>query len=355
MERIRTQLILNGYTVLSVFVCLLRFVLGLVVASAGLSVWRQARRKRTTSQSDSLEHRSYRMIVSAGILIGLNVVSWPILYLLLQSYVSEWPSAMCIYGVTQVGAGSLGASRFLPGLLIGLQWMRPFLLFVGGTGFVLYLINRRTQSAPLASRVLLVFLLTGIFSVVDAAVEGAYLLIPKSELRLAGGCCTNRLESVQQDSKFTPTGRVSEQLQPILTATYFTLNVVEIALLLSHLTLGFVQIRRVIRFSSLTIGVSLIPLNLLFFIEVAAPKILGLPFHRCLYDLISVAPESVVGLVLFVLGCFGLGWSYLAEKLGSCEETRSFLQDDVSKLMFIALFGYTGSTLLFSLELCLAG
>ena len=57
--------------------------------------------------------------------VGLGLASWPLLYLLLQSYVPEWPDVMCIYGVTRVGAGSVGASRFLPGLVTALQVLKP--------------------------------------------------------------------------------------------------------------------------------------------------------------------------------------------------------------------------------------
>jgi hypothetical protein len=45
----------------------------------------------------------------------------------------------------------------------------------------------------------------------------------------------------------------------------------------------------------------------------------------------------------------------MADKLGGCEQTQGFLQEYLAKLIFIALFGYTGSVLLMSMELFLAG
>jgi hypothetical protein len=354
IEQDSSKLLINGYTILSIFICLLRFVLSVTVVSVGVSTWRYSKQRVEESPSELVENRSYLLILSAIVLIGLNVISWPILYLLLQRLVQEWPSAMCIYGVTQIGAGSVGISRFLPTLLTGLQWTKPILLFIGGTSFILYLINRRTQHAPLMHRVLLLFLFTGVFSVVDSVTEGTYLLIPKSEIRPGGGCCTNTLESVRQTSQFTPIARVTEQFRPSLIATYFILNLSMILGLFLRLTIGELKQSLCLKLSLLVLGAALIPVNLLFLIEIAAPAILGLPFHHCPYDLVSAAPESVFGVALFLLGCFGLGWSFVVEILGRCDQTQGFLHEFVEKLMFIALFGYTGSLLIFSLELFLA-
>src|SRR3954447_3858665 len=126
----------------------------------------------------------------AGLLLAVNVLSWPVLYLLLQSYVPEWPGVMCIYGVTRVGAGSLGPSRFLPALVTTLQAMKPALIFLSGAWFVLHLVNRRTRTAPLTGRVLLLVVLLGLVAAGDAGVELAYLAIPKKEVFLSAGCCT---------------------------------------------------------------------------------------------------------------------------------------------------------------------
>ena len=121
---------------------------------------------------------------------ALNVLAWPIFYLLLQSYVTEWPGVMCIYGVTRVGAGSLGSSRFLPPLLDTLQVTKPLLVFLSGAWFALHLVDRRTRTAPLTGRVLLLLLAASLLACADAAAELAYLSIPKKEEFLSSGCCT---------------------------------------------------------------------------------------------------------------------------------------------------------------------
>src|SRR5438132_12790957 len=147
-------MILNTYAVLMGFVGLLRLLFGLLIVALGVSGWRASRRLATPEQRDLLADRCYLVILLTLPLVGLNLVSWPLLYLLLQSYVTEWPGVMCIYGVMQVGTDSLGPSRLLPNLLRLLQWTKPALVFVGGAWFVIYLLNRRTRSAPLLHRLL---------------------------------------------------------------------------------------------------------------------------------------------------------------------------------------------------------
>jgi hypothetical protein len=260
---------------------------------------------------------------------------------------------MCIYGVTKIGSGTIGASRYLPGLVTGLQLTKPLVVFASGAGFVLYLINRQTPSGPIFNRVLLALLLIGGVTVADSVAEISYLTIPKSEIRVAGGCCTTTLETVRQVSQFTPGIRVAEGGRPHLIAACYALNLAMIGGLFMHV------IRPGRRNGPSTwllyAGALLsVPVSLLYLVEIAAPAILGLPFHHCAYDLISVAPESMLAVGLFLLGCFSVGWSWVAGRFGRCDQTQGFLQGQVARLRFIAMFGYAGAILLISIEVLLA-
>src|SRR5262245_48906676 len=203
-------MILNAYAVLDAFLSLLRAGLGLLVLWLGVSAWRTWQRSSASAESKTaLEDQYYLLFLLAGLLLALNVLSWPIYYLLLQSYVPEW-GVMCIYGVTQIGTGSIGSSRFLPMLVTALQTAKPVLVFLSGAWFVLYLVNRRTHTAPLTGRVLLLLLVLGVLTVGDAAVEGAYLVIPKKEVYYSGGCCTAVFDAEGGTSRFVPQALVSE-------------------------------------------------------------------------------------------------------------------------------------------------
>src|SRR5258708_14307692 len=154
-------MILNSYAILDAFVSLLRGFAGLILVVLGLIAWWKGRGLVTPESRKALEDRGTLLFLLAFLLVGLNLISWPLLYLLLQSYVPEWPGVMCIYGVTRIGTGSLGLSRFLPTLVTTLQFVKPALLFLSGAWFVLHLLNRRTRTAPLTGRALSLLLLVG--------------------------------------------------------------------------------------------------------------------------------------------------------------------------------------------------
>ena len=98
-------MILNGYAVLLLLMNLVRLPLALIVMMLGLSALRRIHGRLQPEHRKSLEDRSYLLVMLAIWLVGLNILSWPLLYWLLQSYVSEWSDVMCIYGVTQIGNG----------------------------------------------------------------------------------------------------------------------------------------------------------------------------------------------------------------------------------------------------------
>jgi hypothetical protein len=183
-------MILNSYAVLDAFLSLLRFGLGALVLLLAVLALRSWMRKAPGLEASEVESRCHLLFLAAGVLLVLNVVAWPLLYLLLQSYVPEWPGVMCVYGVTRIGAGSIGPSRFLPALVTALQMLKPALVFLSGAWLALHLLNRNTRTAPLTGRVLMLLVLVGFLAVADAAIEAAYLAIPKKEVFLSTGCCS---------------------------------------------------------------------------------------------------------------------------------------------------------------------
>ncbi len=345
-------MILNSYAVLDGFLSLLRLLLGLLTVGLGLALWRQQRINPFGEQRQSLEDRCHLLFLMATVLVGLNVTSWPVLYLLLQSYVPEWPGVMCIYGVTRIGTESVGISRFLPPLVRGLEIVKPAQVFAGGTWFTLYLVNRHTHTAPLRGRVLLAALLVGLIAVIDAAAEVAYLVIPKKEEWLSAGCCTTALDNAGP-ARFLPPALFEGEYQPRLYAAYYAVNlIVVLTLIVSRAAWRKGRSKAMI----LLLGLAAISwvVNIFFLTEIAAPALLNLPEHHCPYDLLPQAPESMIAIILFVIGSFSIGWAYLANWLGNTGETRPFLPVLVGRLLTVALIGYLGSLILMSVELVLA-
>jgi hypothetical protein len=347
-------MILNAYAVLDMFLSLLRLGLGVLVFGLGFCAWRTW--LRDTSAPDSrkaLEDRCYLLFLLAGLLLVLNIASWPLFYLLLQSYVPQWPGVMCIYGVTRIGAGSVGTSRFLPSLVSALQGMKPALVFLSGAWLVLHLINRRTHTAPLTGRVLVLLLAVGLLAATDAAAEIAYLVIPKKEEFPSGGCCTEAFDAETRASRFLPGALTEENELPYLYALYYAVNAGVIAGLVGVRFRSHVLPGR--RLALLLAGVVLaVVVNTVFLIEVAAPRLLGLPYHHCPYDLLPAAPESLLAVALFLTGSAAVGWACVARWWGNHPEAGDFLPGTIDRLLHLGLVGYLGSVVMLSVELALA-
>src|SRR5262245_22918115 len=242
-------MILNTYAVLLVFVGVLQLILGLLVVRLAVPAWHASIRRTDPDSRSAVQDRVYLLLLLALLLLAVNLVSWPLLYLLLQSYVPEWPGVMCIYGVTRVGEGSLGSAQYLPGLLVMLQFTKPALVFVGGAWFVLYKLNGRTSTGALLPRVLAIFIPLGMLTMVDAAAELAYVGIPKKEEFPPAGCCT---ASGDAGDRLHPRALVDDAVRPWLTAAHFgiTAGLIAALAILSRrsqavpgsLTLGFLTL-----------------------------------------------------------------------------------------------------------------
>jgi hypothetical protein len=347
-------MILNAYSVLDAFVSLLRLSLGVLVLSLGLGAWRAwGRRAATPEGRKVLEERCYLLFVLAGFLLALNIVAWPIFYLLLQSYVPQWPGVMCIYGVTRIGAGSVGAARFLPPLVAALQAAKPVLVFLSGAWFVLYLVNRRTATAPLTGRTLTLVLAAGLVATADAAAEITYLAIPKKEEFLSAGCCTQPFDAAGGPSRFLPQSLVGPDQAPRLYAAYYAANGALVLALAGCVRMGRRLSHRWLMpllLGTVVCGV----VNAVFLVEVAAPRLLHLPYHHCPFDLLPRVPESVVAAALFVGGSFSVGWACVVGWLGGRAEAAAVVPGMVARLLRLGLWGIGASLAMTSLELALA-
>jgi hypothetical protein len=343
-------MILNAYGVLDAFLSFLRLGLGLLVLWLAFSAWRLWTRCRSLPESRQiLEDRCYLLFLLAGLLLALNVISWPVFYLLLQSYVPEVGGVMCIYGVTRIGTDSIGPSRFLPPLVTTLQVTKPALVWLSGAWFVLYLINRATRTAPLTGRVLVLLMLAGLLGVADAAVECIYLALPMREEFLSSGCCTTVFDGPTRVTGFL----VEDRAVPWLYAAYYAVNG---GMVLALAIAAWRYPRPFERWLLPLLLVALVSLaiNGIFLIEVAAPRLLHLPYHHCPYDLVPDAPESLVGVALFVAGCFCVGWACVAAWLGNVGEALPLSRAKAAALLHFGFLAYLGSLAMMSVELALA-
>jgi hypothetical protein len=346
-------MILNSYAILIGFLALLQLAASGVALLAGGFAWRRSMRSLAAEERTALEQRYYLVFLLTLLLLGINLLSWPLYYLLLQSYVPQWSGVMCIYGVTQVGKGSAGPSRHLPSLLAFLQIATPLLVFLSGAWFALYHLNRRTQTAPLLCRILFLLIPLGALAAADAAAELAYIGIPKKEEFPTSGCCTAAFEPTTT-AGYSSRGLLGDDHAVLFGGAYAVVNLGLLAALWACTKFVKNAQRGVVLAPLLMLGLITAAVSAAFLVDVAAPALLKLPFHHCPYDLLPQAPEAVLAIVYFAGGCFFLGWAAVVRWAGRSAETEPFLDGTVRRLLRASFWSYLLSLVMMTLELALA-
>lgn len=298
---------LDPYSVLVGFVG----VVEIGVACALLAV--VARRGAAGADDDRGPLRAW----TGFVLAALSLVSWPVLYLWLQSLVPRWADVMCIQGVTRVGAGDPGPARFFAPLVAVAQATKPVLAFLAGTWLVLHRTDRRTGSAPLSGRLRGVLALLALVALVDASASLGALGIPKDDRSLSVGCCTFASAARDVRAPWPFSAWSPHAAAPFVTAAHLGLGAV---LLLgtsawrARTTTG----RAWPRGAPLVVfaAAAAVPVGLAFLSTVLAPHLLGRPEHFCAYCALAETPESLLGVGLFLTGVFATGWAAVLATLG---------------------------------------
>lgn len=343
-------MILNGVTVLASFAAVLRVAAAGILLAIGLRAWREWRR----AGGVGLDPRYHLLAALSMTLLALALVSWPLFYLVLQSYVPRFPGVMCMEGVTRIGERSIGPAAWLPRLAAGLQISKPALLFLTGAWLVLHFANRRDRTGAFTGRVLAAMLVAGMVATLDGVAEASYLLIPKQERRLARGCCTQEADpAADSGAGEIPSAPPSEprETHPGLTIAFFAAGSVALAALEGAArSKGTTHAR--------WLGVALagtIPglmVAVPFLRNVASPAFLRLPYHHCAYCLLASAPESLFGAALYVGGAFGTGWACVAAWLGNSRGS-AVPPPPSARLSRFAQLGYGGALLMAGTRLVL--
>ena len=96
-----------------------------------------------------------------------------------------------------------------------------------------------------------------------------------------------------------------------------------------------------------------VAVNGVFLVEVAAPRLIRLPYHHCPYDLVPRAPESLLAIALFFGGTFAVGWACVAAWLGNVPGAAALLPRTAGRLLHVAALCYLWSLVMTCLELAL--
>jgi hypothetical protein len=265
------------------------------------------------------------LLLFVGTLGLVRLLAWPDFYALLKSEVDGLSvlGVMCIYGVT----------RMQPGLVSTLQVAKPAVLLAVGFWLLLEWADRQARTSPLASAKRGVALAVAALAALDCLTELTYLGADRAGPRIT--CCTQFLEVRGAVGSGAVPGIpiLADLPQGLVLAVYFALNLLTVA--------GCRYLSRRDIPGSACAGL-IWPLGLLLVgtlglvatwwagWDAIAPRVLGLPYHHCIYELITDTDALGLAAALAVIGNGGLLWPVLIQPLrGKAPEAIAAVQKRV--------------------------
>ena len=322
-------MILNVFTLTLVFLSLL--TLAFLLAGGGGAIFL----KKRSDSSDSVEERKqlevrlYLVFLLMALALLLRGLSWPLFYLMLQSFIPDVPGAMCIFGTTQVS----------PVMIRFLELLKPVSFFLIGAWFIVFRMDQTAGTDVLIKKNFILFWILCLVAVIDAAGD-ILLSLTFSPPGIPVSCCT-----VIGDIQFpaarirTPSilGAQPSELGKVL---YQGIHLVSVSIIAVLLITKRWQPHRPGHRAALLISPLLALAGLIIsFIAIVdrfGPALMALPDHHCPYCLLQQVPYSIGFIGLELIGNFSLGWACIAGTLGRTGETGTISSLYVKRLWLSA-------------------
>ena len=339
-------MILNVLSITEIFIALISLVLMIWAGILSLILFLRWRAAPTAEERSEVEKRSHLVFLVAVVLLGIRLFNWPLFYATLQSFVPDIDGAMCIFGVTQVKRITTGTSEII----------KPVSFFLIGAWLLIHALDQRTETSPLMGRKLLFLSFTALVVIAESLLD-IFLMFKIAPGTLVS-CCTTVTDILQRPTRLLPQAALGPRYEAVLNYGYYGSNillVVAVGIYLKRLralslprwgapVTGFLFLWAIFNAA----------LFVLAQIEVHAPKIMGLPFHHCLYCLWQYVPDTILMYLLFVLGTSAIGWAFTLYLLGRTGETAEALPRFLKALYGFSIFCLAASMVMNTVHLMAA-
>ena len=272
-------MIVNIYTLIMLFVAIFSLSLGGLLFLLTIKTLISFQTTVPLEDKSKFERKGYLVFLLACVTLSVRMVVWPWFYFMLQSFVSEVPGAMCMFGVTQI----------LPSTITFLQVIKPIAFFIMGGWLLCYYVDKSTPTAPLARKNLLFLLIVCGVLLTDGIADVYYVIRMKPLMSVS--CCATFFDVPLRPSAMIPQAIFGRNFQKILFILYYLTNIILIVLLFTSIsrkwTLLTPKYRMIILYSQGILGIINIPVVIYTVIENIAPKLMQLPYHHCIYCLMG--------------------------------------------------------------------
>ncbi|GAB4411032.1 MAG: hypothetical protein OHK0032_06840 [Thermodesulfovibrionales bacterium] len=334
-------MIINTYVVITLFIALLTVFLSIMLGVASLNIYRRWGDVRHVEERIAIENRSYLLLNIAVAILFVRLLSWPFFYATLQSFVSDVPGAMCIFGVTRV-------KPYLSGIV---QIFKPAVSFAIGGWMLLNSLDRKTETAPLFKRKFLFLFIVSILIFADSSLDLIYLTGFKVANPVA--CCTTLFDLPERMTAAVSVSILGEGYERYLLPMYYLSSLSFIA----FQSFSYYRLRPDQPLLIPITGVAIASVNaavtIFAMFEVIAPRIMHLPYHHCIYCMWQYVPTSILMTALFIIGTFSPGWALILDIAGRHEETATALEGYLKNLSLLGIAGIGGSAMIATVYLLL--
>jgi hypothetical protein len=293
---------LNVWSITSLFLSGVSFMLALCMMLVALRSFPVMPAKAQISLLEKTEDRSQLLVLVVVVLALVRLLAWPYFYLLLKSYVPELAAygVMCAYGVTRIQAG----------WVLAVEILKPLTLFSLGFWWLLNLVDRRSATAPMIGLRIVLAIPLSVLALLDCSAEAIYVLLKKVGHPIT--CCTRFLDTEAQqpltDNRFMAAVGFGSPLAGLVLFFVLNLLVITLALYCGRRRAG--APRRPVLLST---GLALLAsCNLVvtwwIWLQTVAPRVLQLPYHHCLYEVLTDVPALGIAAILAIAGNTCLLW-----------------------------------------------
>jgi len=331
------MLILTTSTLILLFIAAVTGLLALPIGYLALKTYVQTGKTVTEEERDSLEDRSYLLLMIAAVVLAVKLGEWPLFYVTLQSVIPHIHGAMCIFGVMQ-------ARPVLSGVV---QLLKPLVFFGIGGWLILRRLGPVFEFSPLFRTKHLLLAAISLFIFMDSAMDLLYFTSFDTGADVA--CCTTVFDLAEGKQAALTASLIGKGYDRVLLPLYFFTNI----MMLAYLAYSFITVAvgKLLLLRTRAAGAVLAAINAVITIaalfEVISPRAMDLPYHHCIYCMWQYAPPSVVMTAFFVIGAFSPGWALMLAVVGRQSADDALLSEYQRKLALLGMGGI-------GLSLCMA-
>ncbi len=325
-------MILNVFTIVMLFIAACSAVMSLVLGISATAMYRRWGKPMDVDERIHLENRMHLVLLVTVVILAVRMLSWPLFYATLQSFVHEVEGAMCMAGVIEV-------DHVLANLL---QILKPVVFFAIGFWLMLNAIDKKTTTGVLASRKLGLLIPISVMILADSIGDVVYLLKINPGTLVA--CCTTIFDIETRTTAAITESALGETARQSLWYLFYGSNLLLLAGIAAAILFGVVHRSAVLRRTVLG-GLAVFawavngPIVYLASFEVIAPTLLGLPFHHCIYDMLFGSEgywgpwSGLPSAAAFLLGTLSVGWAFAVDLTGRTGEADEIGRNYVERTL----------------------